>query len=545
MSPTPPAADTSTPGHGSAMSLTPTRRRMLGMVATTIVCTAGTVGVLSTQEAEAAEFSFDQVLERARQLAAQPYQPYEPRVPREVRELGYDAYRDIRFKPDRALWRADKLPFELMFFHPGAHYGEPVRLNEVAAGVVRPIPYDPADFDLGRNKFDAQALRGGGFAGFRVHYPINRAQYKDEVLVFLGASYFRAIGKGQVYGMSGRGLALDTAEASGEEFPRFVEFWIERPTADAKVLRIHALMDSRRVSGAYRFDLTPGGETLLDVHSVLVPREPLRKAGLAPLTSMYFFGENQPGRDDYRPEVHDSDGLSVHTGAGQWIWRPLVNPSSLLVTSFAMKDPKGFGLMQRDRAHGNYEDPEALYDLRPSAWVEPAGAWGEGRVELVQIPTADETNDNIVAYWVPAQPLPAGQPTTLDYRMRWQSGEHEVRPPDAWVVQTRRGRGYVREPDGNLKFVVDFDGPALRKLADDARLSAKVQVAFGDPKSSARLVEQNLFRNRATGTWRLTVRVDRKDAERPLELSAALRLGDAPVGETWSYIVPAEPMEKP
>lgn len=491
----------------------------------------------------AAPFGFEQVQQRARALAAEPYQPYETRVPAEVRKLGYDEYRDIRFRPERALWRRDRLPFELMLFHPGAHYGEPVRINELVDGQVRSLPYDPADFDLGRNRIDAEALRGGGFAGFRVHYAVNRPEYKDEVLVFLGASYFRAIGKGQTYGLSGRGLALDTGEPGGEEFPRFVEFWVERPAADATALRIYALMDSRRVSGAFRFDLRPGDPTVVDVHAELVPRETLHKAGIAALTSMYFFGENQPGHDDYRPEVHDSDGLSIQSGDGAWIWRPLVNPSRLLITSFAMPSIKGFGLMQRDRAHGNYEDPEALYDRRPSVWVEPRGPWGAGRVELVQLPTHDETNDNIVAYWVPAEPLPAGRALTLDYRLHWQKGANETRPPDAWVVQTRRGRGYVREPDGHLKFVVDFDGPALRQIKADGDLKVRVAVGQGDNANAARLVEQNLFRNRATGTWRLTVRVDRRDNGRPLELSAALRLGDAQVGETWSYIVPAENLE--
>ncbi len=492
-------------------------------------------------------FGFNDVVQRARTLALAAYQSPDDSVSSALSGLGYDAYREIRFKPDQALWRGEKLPFELMFFHPGGHYGAPVQMNEVSQGEVRPLRYDPAQFDFGRNRgaFDASALRGGGFAGFRVHYPVNRPAYKDEVLVFLGASYFRAIGQGQTYGLSARGLAIDTVAPGGEEFPRFVEFWVEKPAARASSLRIHALMDSRRATGAFLFDVTPGAETLVDVHSVLFPREELRAAGLAPLTSMYFFGENQPGRDDYRPEVHDSDGLSLHTGEGEWIWRPLVNPGRLLVTSYRTTSPRGFGLMQRDREHANYEDPEALYDRRPSAWVEPVGAWGPGRLELVQIPTADETNDNIVAYWVPEKPLAAGQPYTLDYRLRWQKSEPEARPADAWVVQTRRGRGYAREPDGHLKFVVDFDGPALRQLAADAKLDVRVGVANGDPKAGARLVEKNLYRNRATGTWRMTLRLDRSNPERPLELRAALQLAQAQVGETWSYIVPAEFPEKP
>ena len=296
----------------------------------------------------------------------------------QLRELDYDAYRDIRFRPEKALWRAEKLPFELMFFHQGRAVPEPVRINVVEPAGERVVAFDPALFDYGKNKLDPQTLRGLGFNGFRVHYAINKPGYKDEVVVFQGASYFRALGKGQSYGLSARGLAVDTAAAEGEEFPRFVEFWIERPRANATSLTIYALLDSRRVAGAYRFVLTPGAETTMQVTARLYLREKIGKLGIAPLTSMFAFGENQPGRDDYRPEVHDSDGLSIQLGDGEWIWRPLVNPRRLLVTSFGTTNPRGFGLMQRDRSPASYEDPEAQYERRPSAWIEPVGNWGAG-----------------------------------------------------------------------------------------------------------------------------------------------------------------------
>lgn len=333
---------------------------------------------------------------------------------------------------------------------------------------------------------------------------------------------------------SARGLAMDVATAQGEEFPRFTEFWVERPTAKAQRLTIFALMDSRRLTGAYRFELVPGVETVMNVQSVLIPRDSVEKLGIAPLTSMYLFGENQPGKDDYRPEVHDSDGLSVWTGEGEWIWRPLVNPPRLLVTSFGTTDPKGFGLMQRDRAFSSYEDPEALYDRRPSAWVEPVGRWGAGRVELVQIPTPDETNDNIVAYWVPEKAPPTMQAYPLNYRLRW-FGASDKRPANAWVVQSRRGRGFVRQPDGHVKFVIDFDGPAIRPLDADAPLEVAVNVGAG-----GELVEQNVYRNRANGMWRVTVRLKRTDPTKAVELRALLRLKDATVSETWSYILPPQ-----
>ena len=499
------------------------------------------IGLLMVAHAAGASaFGLADVSRRAQQLAQAAYQGPQSSLPKEMRELKYDEYRDIRFRTDHGLWRAEKLPFELMFFHPGGNF-EPVRINEVRNGQVLAIPFDAKQYDYGKNKIDETALGElVGHAGFRVHFAMNRPDYKDEVLVFLGASYFRAIGKEQVYGLSARGLAVDVAEPGGEEFPRFTEFWVERPEPKATSLTLYALLESRRVTGAYRFELVPGAETTMNVQVVVYQREGGRKVGIAPLTSMFYFGENQPGRDDYRPEVHDSDGLALHTSEGEWLWRPLINPQTLLTTSFATSDPVGFGLLQRDRAFVSYEDPEALYDRRPSAWIEPAGKWGPGRLELVQIPTPDETNDNIVAYWVPDKLPPPREPFAFAYTVRWQM-QGAVRPPHGWVTQTRRGRGYVKQPDGQIKFVVDFDGPALRSLGPEAPLEAAVSVG-----TNGELMERNLFKNHVNGLWRMTVRIRRIDQAKPTELRASLRQGQKAVSETWSYIVPPQrEKEKP
>ena len=484
--------------------------------------------------ASAAAFGLDDVATRASSLASHPYKAAAVTLPTQLRELDYDAYRDIRYRPEKALWRAEKLPFELMFFHQGRTVPEPVRINVIEPSGERAVAFDPALFDYGKNKFEPQTLNGAGFNGFRVHYAINKPGYKDEVVVFQGASYFRAVGKGQLYGLSARGLAVDTAASTGEEFPRFVEFWIERPRTSATALTIYALLDSRRVAGAYRFVLTPGVETTMQVTARLYLREAIGKLGLAPLTSMFAFGENQPGRDDYRPEVHDSDGLSIQLGDGEWIWRPLVNPRRLLVTSFGTTNPRGFGLMQRDRSPASYEDPEALYDRRPSAWIEPLGNWGAGRIELVQIPTPDETNDNIVAFWVP-ESLPApGKPLDLSYKIHWQAAG-TVPAGKGWVVQTRRGRGFARKADGDIQYVVDFDGPALRSLAAATDVEPVIWV-----DANAEVRERNLFKNPVTGAWRMTVRIKRNDAAKPVELRAYLKQQQSILTETWSYILPAE-----
>ena len=485
--------------------------------------------------AAALGFGFDEVAHRAQQLAAAPYRPQKIDLPKELQGIDYDHFRDIRFRSDRALWRDAKLPFEVAFFHLGLYFDRPVRINELRGDMVREVRFDPAQFDYGANKFNPQRMSGLGFAGFRVHYPLNTPKYKDEVLVFLGASYFRALGKGQIYGISARGLAIDTGLSSGEEFPAFVEFWLERPSATATELTIYALLDSKRASGAYRFVLRPGADTVIEVKARLFLRENVSRLGVAPLTTMYFFGENQrSARDDYRPEVHDSDGLSIQSGTGEWIWRPLVNPKRLLVTSFALTNPGGFGVMQRDRDFSHYEDLEARYDLRPSAWVQPKGNWGAGRVELVQIPSPDETNDNIVAYWVPDAPPAPKKALDLEYRVLWQK-DAPIRPPSSWVTQTRRGRGYMRSDDGSLGLAIDFDGPALRKLPADAEVEGVVSV-----DSNAEVREVITHRNEVTGGWRIALRLARIDAGKPLELRAYLRNRTSTLSETWSYVLPPD-----
>jgi glucans biosynthesis protein len=494
---------------------------------------AAIVGVIAFPSAARA-FDFDDVAKRAVSLAGRPYKAPTPPLPKELRELTYDAYRDIRFKPARALWREMNAPFEVQMFHRGMHYDQPVRISEIVGGVAREIRFDPELFDYGANQIDPAHLRGLGFAGFRVHFSLNTPKYKDEVLVFLGASYFRALGKDQRFGLSARGLAIDTALASGEEFPQFVEFWLERPAVSAKELTIYALLDSRSVTGAYRFVLRPGAETVTLVKARLFLRTQVAKLGIAPLTTMFFTGENQrPTGRDYRPEVHDSDILLVHLGTGEWLVRPLINPKRLLVTSFAASNPQGFGLMQYDRSFASYQDLEARYDLRPSAWIEPRGNWGNGRVELVQIPTPDETNDNIVAFWVPETSPPPLSPLDVEYTIRWQKN-NDTRPPAAFVSQSRRGHGYTREPDPSIGFVIDFEGPAFKNL------TAEVVESVVTVDKNGQIVENHAYRNEVTGGMRLRLRVRQLDDKKPLEIRAYLRTAEGAFTPTWSYIVPPE-----
>jgi periplasmic glucans biosynthesis protein len=482
-------------------------------------------------------FGFEDVAAKARNLAAEKFVKPETNLPRSLLELSYDQYRDIRFKPAKSIWRNQKLPFELQFFHPGLYFNQSVRINLLVNGNVRPLPFNFSNFDYGRlnPNLDTSQFQDIGYAGFRVHFPLNSKQYKDEILVFQGASYFRALGKDQRYGISARGLAVDTAEITGEEFPYFTEFWIEQPGPKAKTLVIHALMDSRRTTGAYRFVLKPGKDTQMEVTARLFLREHVAKLGVAPLTTMFYFGENSPARpEDYRPEVHDSDGLLMTAENGEWVWRPLLNPRRLLVTSFAFHNPRGFGLLQRDRDFRHYEDLEARYEMRPSTWIAPKGDWGDGRVELVLIPSPDETNDNVVAYWMPDKQAEPLEPMDFQYTMHWQR-DAQPSAPLAQVVQTRRGHGYIREPDGTHRLIVDFEGALLNKLPADAKLLSGLWIG-----ENGELVERQLFKNDVTGGWRLSIRFKRLEPDKPVEMRATLRDAQAPVSETWSYILPPD-----
>jgi glucans biosynthesis protein len=479
-------------------------------------------------------FGFDDVAARAKLQAQGTYRSASRKPPAELQALTYDQYRDIRFRPDHALWRPEHLPFELMFFHLGKFQTESVSINEITPQGVRHIPYKSADFNYGKNKLSPQTWGDLGFAGFRAHYSLNGTEYKDELVVFLGASYFRALGAGLHYGLSARGLAIDTVSGQGEEFPRFTEFWIVKPAANARTLTIYALLDSPRASGAYQFDVQPGDETVIEVRLRIFLRARVATLGIAPLTSMFAFGVNQPHRADFRPEVHDSDGLMVATGDGEWLWRPLLNPKQTLTTSFSMRKLRGFGLMQRARKFGNYEDSEAHYELRPSAWIEPVGSWGPGRVELVELNTPDETNDNIVTYWVPDQLPATGQPIDLAYRLHWQGTQQMQHPPGAWVAQTRIGRGFAELAADEQQFVVDFTGPSLAALPADAKVKAVVTAP-----SNGQIVESNAYRVEATGAWRMTVRVKQLRPTEPTELRGFLQSDTNVLTETWSNILPA------
>lgn len=491
-------------------------------------------------------FDFSTLQERAATLAVSPYQAAPSRIPEALRRLSYDQYREIEYKASRAVWADAGLPFRLQFFHPGFIQVHTVRINEVAGGEVRPIPfssglfnYRAAEKELGNTDFPSDM----GFSGLRVHNPVNSPGVWDDLIVFQGASYFRALAKGAHYGLSARGLALDTAAPGGEEFPVFEEFWIERPAPAAKSLRIWALMNSASIAGAYQFLITPGAATVIDVDAVIYRRagsaagaaaQKTPVFGIAPLTSMFWFGKASAEHPyDLRPAVHDSDGLLLHTGRGEWLWRPLDNPRSVRVSSFSDEHPKGFGLMQRARAFADYEDIEAAYHLRPSVWIEPRGDWGRGEVRLVELPTPDETNDNIVAFWTPAAPPSAGEPLRVAYRMRWfaEADDSVPAPAGGIVVATRQGKTFTHEPD-LPRFWVDYSGGALGKLPGGAKVEAVVTAGAG-----AKIIHVSAQKNPFGNTWRAAFAIKPDGSGAPVELRCFLRNDrNEALTETWSYL---------
>lgn len=482
-------------------------------------------------------FGFADVERRARELAAQPYDGRVPALPAPIAKLDYDAWRDIRFKPEKA-FLGEGSPFRLQLFHLGFLYTRPMTVNLVRGGVATPIPYQSSLYDMGRTKLDRALPVDLGFAGLRIHSPLNKPNLLDELISFLGASYYRFLGRGQLYGLSARGLAINVeGEGGPEEFPVFREFWVVSPETNADALVIHALLDSPSLTGAYRFTVAPGDETSVAVKATLIPRTDLATVGLAPLTSMYFIGENDRRHaDDYRPELHDSDGLLIAAGSGEWLWRPLDNPRGRRISRFGDRDPKGFGLMQRDRGFESYQDLEAAYDRRPSYFVEPEGAWGEGAVMLMELPTDTEINDNVVACWRPGRAYPAGVPVELAYRVRAVGGD--ALHPGGRVVNTfsvapvASGTAKAEEIKGGLtrRFLVDFAGGDLSYYLS---APAKVEVVAGT--SAGRITATSITPNPHTDGFRAAIDVTLDAPGQATDLRAFLKAGGRALSETWTY----------
>jgi glucans biosynthesis protein len=498
------------------------RRRFLQAAASLPLASSTASGIILPARADPIPFDRSMVRQIARDAASKPFKAPDSKLPDALKNLDYDHYRAIRFLPERALWRGEKLPFEVQFFHRGFFYAPRVDVYEVANGQASKLAYRPDYFSFG-NTPPPNPDVDLGFAGFRLHAPINRPDYYDEVCVFLGASYFRAVAKGEIYGLSARGLAINTGETKGEEFPLFKTFWIEKPAANANSIVVHALLDSESAAAAYRFTIRPGETTVFDVEMAIYPRVDLDHAGLAPMTSMFFFGPNDRVEvDDFRPSVHDSDGFAIFNGRGEELWRPLSNPKDLQISTFADLNPRGFGLMQRQKEFQEYQDIESNFERRPSLWVEPIGDWGDGSVQLIEIPTKEEIHDNIAGFWRPKNPLQAKGEHTYTYRLHWGPDT----PKSTSLARFSR-TGVGTRGEGARIFVLDLVGEKLKSVDPKA-----VRGNVIAEKAEIRNVVTRP--NPMTGGWRLSFELSAKE-KNPIELRASLMQGNDAISEVWVY----------
>ena len=467
----------------------------------------------------------------ARSLAAAPYHEANVQLPAPIADLTWDQWEAIEFRPEHSLWADENLRFQVRFFHLGFTARKPVRLYAVDDGLAQQIAFDPALFDYGRSGINPRKLPPDlGFAGFRLLF---HTDWQRDVAAFQGASYFRAVDGDMQYGMSQRGLAIDTGMPQPEEFPDFIAYYLERPDPDSSTVTVYGLLDSLSTTGAYRFIINVADTLVMDIDAALYPRRSIERLGIAPGTSMFYYDESQHRlSEDWRPAIHDSDGLQLYTGVGEWLWRPLVNPGVVRVNSYFDESPRGFGLMQRDRNFADYEDDGVFYNLRPSVWVEPKGSWGSGAVMLVEIPTTDETSDNIVAFWTPTDKPQPGQELLYGYRLYW-CRYNPVACRLAQVQATRDGIGGVvgqKRDYFSWRFVVDFVGGVFSMLGAGAPVQAMVSASRGQIELvSARPLPQ-IRGWRAMFDLRPT-----DDSTDPINLRLFLSLQDQPLSETWLY----------
>jgi glucans biosynthesis protein len=502
-------------------------RAFLPMCAILGVSTVSSI-ILAAETQATKPFDAAWLRAEAKRISALPYVEPASHLPDWIDNLDYDAYQSIKFRKDNALWHSKDRSLEVRFFHTGLFFRRPVTMHEVADGRTRTIPYSKDLFTFGP-RLKVPANPGDlGFAGFRVGVA---PDFNADMFAFLGASYFRAVGASKQYGLSARGLAIDTALPRAEEFPDFRQFWLEKPDASSTTLKVHALLDSPSAAGAYTFVITPGEVTVMEVDATIYPRKAIERVGIAPLTSMFQCAENDRRvADDWRPEIHDSDGLSMWNGVGEWIWRPLVNPPSLQFNSFLDENPKGFGLLQRDQDFGHYLDDGAMYHKRPSLWVEPLNAWGKGQIQLAEIPSPDETFDNVVAFWNPAEPFLPGQERRFSYRLHW-GAKPPVQSEMARVVSTRIGIGGIpgeKNKTTSRKFVLDFKGGRFEQLPWETKVEPVISTSRGEiVRPAARPVVDG-------DTWRCNFDLHFEGKE-PINLRLFLRDAKGALTETWIY----------
>ncbi len=502
---------------------------LLILTALMLVQTAQAATTQTTGEAK--RFDYAALKGLARHTAEQPYRSAQNELPPSLLKLDWDQYQEIRFDPMEALWRGEETLFQSQLFHLGLYFRHPIKIYEVIDNEAREVAYRPGLFDYGKSGIKASAIpEDAGFAGFRLHY---YTDWQRDFVSFLGASYFRGVGNEMQYGLSARGLAIDTALPRDEEFPIFTHFWLIKPKPGERQATVFALLDSPSITGAYRFVITPGPLLKISVDASLYPRKAIERLGIAPLTSMFMVGENDRRTNyDWRPEIHDSDGLALETGNGKRIWRPLTNPRQLRFNAYLDQNPKGFGLLQRDRDFDHYQDDGVFYERRPDLWVVPRGNWGKGSVQLVEIPTLDETFDNIVAFWNPEKKVKKGQELLFGYDLYWGSNA-QPRDKLAYVVNTFNGLGGVvgkRRSYYSTRFAIDFAGEIFSTLDADRPAQAVIKVSAGRSE-----IESTRPLHSINGYRVMFDLVPPDESEQPINIEVQLKSGERVISETWMY----------
>lgn len=465
-------------------------------------------------------FSHDTVITLAEQLSQTPFKEAK-KAPKELIDLNFDTYSKINYQENAAIWGGSPTKFSVQLFAPGFLYKNLVDIDVVENSKAIPIELTEASFDVPNDAIEKLITQVGQYAGVRLHYPINDDETKDEFIMFQGASYFRVLSKGQTYGLSNRGLAIDVAQPKGEEYPLFKRFWVERPSKYQTAIVVHALLDSQSVTGAYRFGIYPGSPSRVEVEVTLFPRRDIPHVGLAPLTSMFLYGGlDSSDKPDYRPQVHNSDGLQVDRGNGERLWRPLNNPNKLQISAFGDEDIKGFGLIQRHRKFEDYQDLDANYQLKPSAWIEPLNDWGKGQLILLEIPSNAETNDNIVTYWEPQGGLKKDQPYKYSYRMT-ASNDSPSAASKARVVRSSKGQLVAK----GKELLIDYSNINAQDI-DKIRIDASI--------SKGKIISSRIVAHPDINGARVFLNFE-PESTNVAELRVQLNKGDKPLAATWLY----------
>ena len=493
------------------------------------------LGFLLGTSTDAIAFDFRDVVRQAQELAQKPYVA-PPKIPGFLQNLSFEQYQGIRFNPDKSLWRNNHSLFQVMLISPGLYYKHPVKIDVVDAGGSHALAFQKSDFNFAEPQLEKRVPPDLGFAGFKLTYPLNSHNTQNQFLVFAGASYFRGVGKNDSFGLSGRGIAVNTGLPAGEEFPSFIQYWLIRPNANAHTMKFYALLDGKSLTGAYRFIVVPGRPTQLKVKAMLFPRDNIALLGLAPLTSMFFYGQNTPRPTrEWRPQVHDSDGLLIHNGSsGEWLWRPLIDPKQLQMYYFDTDNVRGFGLLQRQTEFYEYQDLGAHYEARPSAWIVPRGNWGKGKVVLVELPATNETSDNIVAFWTPTEKVTIGKPISLTYDLSFGKS-NLTGEPGGMAQATFVGGGNIiggGQSKGAYRLIVDFSGGSLDRLRANAPVTGAVTAQDGGT-----VLENFVEYVEPLHRWRLSI-LAKPAAGKDLALRAFLKNGDKALTETWNYDLP-------